>query len=383
MTVVVLMRPFEDADHLISGPDLAASPAVQWFKDLSLWGNIAVFAAGCIFVWFAGARLARGADAISVRTKLGEAFVGALLLGGATSLPEIATTLSASVLGRADIAVNNIFGGIAMQISILALADAVVGRGPISASYRHPGVLLQGTLLIFVLTTAVAAIAVGDTLLAGFGVWTLAILVFVVIGLILLKRYEQNPMWEPIGPEEKRRRHEAEEAEDEKKVPGKRYRRMPISRLVTDMTISGLVVLGAGFTVAQSGEQIADQTGIGGSFAGAVLIAIATSLPEVSTTLEAARLGARMMAISNIFGTNLFDAALLFVADLGYTKDAAVLNEVGSFAQVGALLGIACTTIYMAGILERKDRSWLRLGLDSILVLIVYGGGVVLLYTLR
>ncbi|MBW3563286.1 MAG: sodium:calcium antiporter [Acidobacteria bacterium] len=356
---------------------------MQWFKDLPLWGNIAAFAVGCIFVWFAGTRLSRGADAISGRTKLGEAFVGALLLGGATSLPEIATTVSASVLGRADIAVNNIFGGIAMQVSILALADAVIGRGPISASYRHPGVLLQGTLLVFVLTTATAAIAVGDTLLAGFGIWTLAIFVFVILGLVLIKRYEQNPTWKPIELEEKRRRDEAEEAEDEKTVPGKRFRRMSMPRLVTDMTISGLVVLGAGFAVTQSGEQIAEQTGIGGSFAGAVLLAIATSLPEVSTTVEAARLGARMMAISNIFGTNLFDAALLFVADLGYAKDAAVLNEVGSFAQVGALLGIACTTIYMAGILERKDRSWLRLGPDSILVLMVYGGGLVLLYTLR
>jgi cation:H+ antiporter len=347
---------------------------MELFANLPLWGNFAAFAVAAVIVWFAGGRLSRGADAISDRTHLGEAFVGALLLGGTTSLPEIATTVTASVSGRADIAVNNIFGGVAMQVAILALADAAIGRKPISASFRHPGVLLQGTLLVFVLTTAATAIAVGDTLLAGFGIWTLAILVFVAIGLLMIKRYEAHPTWTPI---------ESNEEDEPERKPGERYRKMSMGRLTTEMVMASLVVLAGGFTVAQSGERIAEETGLGGSFVGAVLIAIATSLPEVSTTLEAARMGARMMAISNIFGTNLFDSALLFVADLAYQGEKAVLNEVGPFAQVGALIGIACTTIYMAGILERRDRSWFRLGPDSILVLIVYGGGVALLYTLR
>lgn len=102
----------------------------------------------------------------------------------------------------------------------------------------------------------------------------------------------------------------------------------------------------------------------------------------MSTTLEAVRLGARVMAISNIFGTNLFDAGLLFVADAFYAGPP-VLNEVGRFAQVGALLGVACTAIYLAGILERRDKTFLRLGVDSIFVVLVYAGGVVLLYTIR
>ena len=351
---------------------------MRFLEGLPLWGNIAVFCAGAVIVWAAGTRLSRGADAIADRTGLGQAFIGALLLGGTTSLPEIAATVSASLIRNAPIAVNNIFGGIAMQVTILAMADAA-GRGALTGRNRQPGVLLEGTLLILVLNTAAVAIAVGDTLILGVGIWSVAVLSTVILGLFLIKRYEAHPRWQPSDELEN-------EPDDEKTRRAKerraRFRAVSTRAVVTQMTLASLAVLAGGFAVAKTGERIADQAGIGASFVGAILIATATSLPEVSTTLEAVRLGARVMAISNIFGTNLFDAGLLFVADAFYPGPP-VLNEVGRFAQVGALLGVACTTVYLAGILERRDKTFLRLGLDSMIVLLVYAGGVVLLYTIR
>lgn len=351
---------------------------MRFLESLPHWGNIAVFCAGAVVVWLAGTRLSRGADAIADRTGLGQAFVGALLLGGTTSLPEIAATVSASLILNAPIAVNNIFGGIAMQVTILAMADAL-GRGALTGRNRHPGVLLEGTLLILVLNTAAVGIAVGDTAVLGVGLWTAGVLILVGIGLFLIKHYEAHPRWQPSdeprsGPGDEQTRRAKERRE--------RFRSASTRALAVRMTLASLAVLAGGFAVAKSGERIAEQTGLGASFVGAILIAVATSLPEVSTTLEAVRLGARVMAISNIFGTNLFDAGLLFVADVFYPGPP-VLNEVGRFAQVGALLGIACTTIYLAGILERRDKTFLRLGMDSLLVLAVYGGGVALLYAIR
>ena len=351
---------------------------MEFLERLPLWGTIAVFCAGAVIVWAAGTRLSRGADAIADRTGLGQAFVGALLLGGATSLPEIAATVSASLIHNAPIAVNNIFGGIAMQVTILAIADAA-GRAALTGSNRHAGVLLEGTLLILVLNTAAVAIAVGDVAVLGVGLWSTAILALVVVGLLLIKHYEAHPRWQPS--------EQLKEAPDDEKTRRakerrQRYRAVSTRTVVTQMTLASLAVLAGGFAVAKSGERIAEQTGIGASFVGAILIAIATSLPEVSTTLEAVRLGARVMAISNIFGTNLFDAGLLFVADVAYSGPP-VLNEVGRFAQVGALLGVACTAIYLAGILERRDRTFMRLGIDSVVVVLVYAAGVVLLYVIR
>ena len=94
-----------------------------------LAANFAVFAVAATFVWLAGTKLSKYVDLFADRTGLGKAFAGALLLGGATSLPELATTLTASYSGAAELAGNNLLGGVVMQIAVLALIDVFVLRG--------------------------------------------------------------------------------------------------------------------------------------------------------------------------------------------------------------------------------------------------------------
>lgn len=60
-----------------------------------------------------------------------------------------------------------------------------------------------------------------------------------------------------------------------------------------------------------------------------------------------------------------------------------VLNRVGSFSAFGALLSIIVTTVFIAGLAERRDRTVWRMGIDSAVVLLAYCGGVVILYGLR
>src|SRR3546814_3412806 len=71
------------------------------FQNYPLWANLGMFAAAAAAVWFAGSRLARYAASISDRTGIGAAFLGLILLGGITSLPEIAVTVTASLAGSA------------------------------------------------------------------------------------------------------------------------------------------------------------------------------------------------------------------------------------------------------------------------------------------
>ena len=60
-----------------------------------------------------------------------------------------------------------------------------------------------------------------------------------------------------------------------------------------------------------------------------------------------------------------------------------VLNEVGAFSQVAAALGVVVTLFYVAGLIERRDDTIGRLGLDSWAVVATYAGGLVLLFFLR
>ena len=342
------------------------------FSSLPLPANLAIFAAGAAVVWFAGTKVARYASTLSARTRLSKALVGTVLLGGITSLPEIATTGTASLSGNAPLAVNNLLGGVAMQVAVLAIADAAIGRDALSSVVARPVVLLQGTLNILLLGMIAMGIASGDVAVAGIGAWSGAILLAYIGAITLLARSRASTAWQA-------RQLAQSEARTRSKTPEERR---STGRIALYTALAGAAILVGGFLVARTGEALAEQTGLGASFVGAVLVAIATSLPEVSSTVAAVRLGQYELAFADIFGTNLFDLALVTLADAGY-GGGPVLNQVGRFSIFAALLGIAVTAIYLGGLIERRDRVVLRMGVDSAMVLVVYLGGLVVLYGLR
>jgi cation:H+ antiporter len=151
---------------------------------------------------------------------------------------------------------------------------------------------------------------------------------------------------------------------------------------VTKMIAASAVVLIAGYALASTGEAIAHSTGIGSNLVGLVLVGFATSLPEVSSIYGSVRRKRYEMAIGEIFGTNLWDLVLIFLIDLLYRGDA-ILNLAGPFESFATLLGMVLTCLYLIGLLERRDRTIARMGYDSLAVMIVYAGGLCVLWFLQ
>jgi cation:H+ antiporter len=343
------------------------------FESYPLWLNALVFAVAASAVWLAGSRLSGYAQKISERTGIGAAFLGLVLLGGITSLPEAAVSLSAGFAGDAPLAVNNLLGGVAMQVAILAVADACIGRNALSSVVVEPAIILQATLDVLLLLVIAAGITLGETAVLGFGVWSGSTVFLYLLSIWLVREYEQHRSWIPVG-------FDPDEGKEEPGEPQKHESGLRTVVLATAAAAAAILV--AGFILSRTGEAIATQTGLGSSFVGAVLLAISTSLPEISTVFAAMRLRQYSMAFSDIFGTNLFDLVLIFFVDLVYGGPP-VLDEVGTFSLFATLLGIAVTVIYIAGLIERKDRTVARMGYDSVLVLVTYLGGLGILYTLR
>lgn len=339
------------------------------FTSNSVWINAGLYLAAALVVWWAGTRLTRYADAISELTGLGTALVGMLLLGGITSLPEIAVSTTAGWTGNAGLAVSNLLGGVALQVVIIVIGDALLRRQAMTASVPDPTVLLQAVFSVLLLCVVVAAVLIGDVAFLGVGAWSTGILATGVLLLWLVSRYKGAESWRPVHM------HETEPGQIEGRPDSLR-------RAILLTCAMGAVILVAGYVLAKSGEAIAEQSGLGGNFVGATLVAAATSLPEVSTVVEAVRIRRYQMAFSDIFGTNIFDLLLIFLIDAVY-GGGPVVNEQGDFAAVGAVLGIAVTLIYAAGLIERRDKAVARLGIDSWAVIVVYLGGVAALYALR
>lgn len=305
---------------------------------------------------------------------MGHAFAGALLLGGVTSLPEAATTVSASAIGNAPLAVNNIFGGIALQVAILALADWVARGRALSSRVDDDSVLLQSALLIVVLAVGVTGILLPDRLMLGVGVWSAGVFSAAVLAFYLIHRHGTPGRWQPEGVQG--------EASSANAPPiGVEPERLTTAALSVRLTVAGLIILAAGYLAATSADLLAERTGIDSNFMGAVALALATSLPEVSTALGAVRIGAYAMAYANIFGANILDASLVLVADAVYAGPA-VLNQVGLPSAFVGLLAILLTAVWLVGLVRRRGRVILGLGVDSGAVLILYLAGIGLLFTL-
>ena len=93
---------------------------------LSVSANLLLFAGLALAIWFAGTMLYHLADAIGDRTGVGQPPMELIFLAVITGLPKLVTTATAKHSGNAAMALNNMFGGIAIQTAILAVADAAV-----------------------------------------------------------------------------------------------------------------------------------------------------------------------------------------------------------------------------------------------------------------
>jgi cation:H+ antiporter len=346
------------------------------FGELALGANVALFAAAASIVWIAGVRLTAYAKVIADRTGAGQAFVGVLLLGAVVSLPEMATSVAAAGLGDARLAVNTLFGGIAATMAILAVTDAMTGREPLSTDISHPTVLLQGVLVVLFLTIAAAGIVLGDIALGPVGLWTAVLLALYLLFILLVKRYQKSERW--VVRDESAATHEQGRAQQSTSPDDKRS----LTDVSVRTAVAAAATLVSGFVLASTGDALAEQTGLGASFVGMLLGGLATSLPEVTTTIAAVRLAQYEMAFADAFGTNLFSVMLLFVVDLTHAG-APVLNEVDRFSLFATLLSILLTGVYLAGIVERRHKAVFRMGIDSVVVLLAYAGGLVVLFFLR
>ena len=135
----------------------------------------------------------------------------------------------------------------------------------------------------------------------------------------------------------------------------------------------------AGFVVARTGVQIAEQTGISATIVGGLLTAIATSLPELVTTIAAVRRGALTLAVGGVIGGNAFDTLFVAFSDFAY-RDGSIYHAITNQQVFIIALTILMTGILLLGLLRREKQGIGNIGFESFLTLALYFGSFALLY---
>ena len=341
--------------------------------ELGILQALGLFAVSAIAVWKAGSGLAYVADALSDRFKWQKSIVGLIALSTATSLPEISTTLSAATQQAQELVLNNLFGGIALQTAILAMAD-FWARGAITNYPRKANHALEATLLNLMLGLTIVLLILGDPWsFASVGMGSVIIALFYMGSIWLLRRYDQSGDWIPV---------DLPDPDDMESAMGARSIQARTETLALQAGLYCVMILVFGLGLVISAEAIANVSGLGTSFVGVTLLAAATSLPELTTSIAAVRMGAYTLAISNIFGSNLIMLVLVFPADLLYRADP-ILKGASPIVFASLGFGIVVTSIFLTGLIVRRKPRIGPVGADSVLVLGVFLASLAAYYALR
>ncbi len=317
-------------------------------------------------ILYSGSRLSLYGDIIAEKTGLGRTWIGIILLATVTSLPELITEVSSVTYADVpDIAVGQVIGSCTFNMLIFALLDAFHRTSPITSKAQQGNILSAGFGILLLSITAIS-LFLKDTLptLAWIGPYTIILIIIYLIAIHLIFYYEKRQISTYIAAIEEQ------------------YKDISKRTAYIKFTINALIIIIAATFLPMIGEGIAETTGLGQTFVGNIFIALTTSLPEVVVSLTAIRIGAVDLAISNIFGSNIFNIAILAIGDIFFIK-----GHILSFANanniISALSAISMTVIAIIGIVYRASKRPLFLSWDSIAILLVFIGNLMLLYILK
>ncbi|WP_374945857.1 sodium:calcium antiporter [Agreia sp.] len=342
-----------------------------------LWLLALGFAGAAAVVWVAGIQLSKTTPVLDSRFHLGSALGGLIVLAIATNLPEIAITVSAALNGNLDVAVGNILGGIALQTVVLVVLDAIGKRdkGARPLTYRAASLVLvlEAVVVVAVLVVVVAGTQLpSDLILFGIAPGGLLIAVLWIVGLLLVRRASKSLPWHESGS--------APDTEPASSTRAQTGKAMSAGRAGLVFAISAIATLGAGVMLERIGDAAASQIGLSGVLFGATVLALATSLPEISTGLQAMRQRNENLAMSDIFGGNAFLPVLFLVASV--ISGTAILPRANASDIYLTAIAALLTLVYVVGLVFRPAKRILGMGIDSLIVLVFYLVGVAGLFAI-
>ena len=312
-----------------------------------------IFLLSATAIILAGIRLAPYGEAIGARTGIGQGWIGLLFLATLTSIPELTTTITGSMIDAPNIALGNAFGSNLFNVVIIAVLDVLLlGRGPFLLKVRSYHVLSGSVAVLLTLLAALGLVIGSPMTWLGISPFSWLILIGYISGMFLLYHAEKKQV-------------EVEEISNEG---------MSLRKALIGFGICAVVVIVSGIFLIHASKAISLTTGLSASFMGAILVAIVTSLPELATSIGALRIGAYDMIVGNLFGSNMFNILTIFFADSAFRSGSILASLRGGESDqlIVAICGILLTVIAMIAIGLRSRRKVLGVGIDSVLLWVAY-----------
>ena len=281
--------------------------------------QVIILLAGFLFLVKGADWFVEGAASIAKKLGIPQLIIGLTIVAMGTSMPEAAVSITAAINKNAGITIGNVVGSNILNIFIILGITAVITNVAIQKSTLLYEIPFMTVITIILLIFGITGSEV--TFIEGVIFW---ILFLIYLGYLFVMAKKGN---------------DQEEAKDN-----------PVWKCMLLMVIGGiLVVKGSDFAVSGATE-IARYFGMSERFIGLTIVALGTSLPELVTSVTAARRGNTGIAIGNIVGSNIFN--ILFV--IGTTALICTVPFESKFI-IDTGIAVLCGVILWIGTFRHKE----------------------------
>lgn len=273
-------------------------------------------------------------DLLDKKTSLSGAFLGGIMLSAVTSLPELFTSISATMLlHEPDMCLGNILGSDLFNLAALSACILVFARSFRGAKLSHSHQVVNALVLC----------CYGVMILNWLGILRIEIFSINISSVIIIALYILSVRFLSAD-------NGAAEAEDEQESSPLTVRQIVIRFTAVSV---GIIVLSIVLTYTTDG--IAERLHLGEGLAGALFLGVATSLPELSSTIALFRIRNFDIAFGNIVGSNMFNFIIIAVVDILYIR-----GTVYHFSDPQTVTLLLCGTVallFMALLMRGQSKN--------------------------
>jgi len=312
---------------------------------------------GLVLLYFGAEWLVKGAAGLARSFGVPALIVGLTVVGYGTSAPEMTVSVIAAIRGSSGLALGNVIG------SNIANLGLILGMTALVAPPRTDGRLIRREMPLLLLTTAALPLLLRDGSIGRFE--GILLLTGALILTLWLLRDARSTRVESAARADTRT---VEEAAEEAGAPGgERRGSLLLYALV------GLAVLVAGGEVFVRGAvSIARHFGVDERIVGLTVVSVGTSLPELATSLIAARRGHSDLAVGNVVGSNLYNVLLVLGTTAAIRPIEADLRIIRiDLITLAAMTIIAAIAVRTERILRRWEGAVLLLSYVGFLIALV------------
>lgn len=238
-----------------------------------------------------------GSSSVAKLLKVPSIIIGLTVVAFGTSMPEASVSITAALQGQNSLAISNVLGSNIFNLLIVLGASALMS--PVAANKD----VIRKEFPFSIIITGVLALLCTKLNFTGLADRTATYELGRISGIILLILFIFFVAWQVMGALKARQEDEGEEVETLSPVKSAVY------------IVGGLIgIVWGGDLVVDAATIIAQNLGFTETFIGLTVVALGTSLPELVTSVVAAKKGENDLALGNVVGSNLFNILLILGA---------------------------------------------------------------------